>query len=386
MLVRSEAYAQHMGIRHLIPLLLLASSCAAPANVPPPTVPIGGDFYTPTDPLPEGDPGDVIWAEPLFAPEGTSAWTILYHSVGFDGQRIAVSGWVAIPNSEAPKPVVAFAHGTTGLGDQCAPTRRGGQAPHNFQEALDRGWAVAYTDYQGLGTPGLHHYLVGSVEAQAVIDVARSAAHLDDRITNQVAFWGFSQGGHAALFAAELADEIAPELEVVGAVAAAPAVDISGWMNEDPAGQRHFLAMIAIAYVDALGLEASEVLSGELLKRSDEIKKGCLMDATVALSGVPSLFRDGAPPPELSAFFVANDPGQSRFATPVLLATGDQDPLLPPTIADAFVTTACAAGITIDRVIAGGATHLATLGETTPDAMQWLAERFAGLPTTGVCD
>jgi len=353
---------------------------------PPPSVPADADFYEPPELPAAGEPGDVIWAEPISAPAGVAAWKVLYRSTSVNGTSIAVSGWVAIPDGDEAVPVVAFGHGTTGLADKCAPTRRGGQAPHNFQRALDNGWAVAYTDYQGLGAPGLHHYLVGAAEAHALIDVARSAARFDERVTDQVAFWGFSQGGHAALFAAELFGEIAPELDVVGSVAVAPAVDISGWVEEDPLGERHFLAMVALAYTDALGLDPASVLSSELLERYDQIADGCIFDATVAMSGVPSLYKTDPPDERLVSFFAANDPGTSFIATPILLATSEADGLLRADVAETFVARVCGTGTTLDRIVVEDAAHLETFGETADDVVAWLEDRFSGAPTQGTCE
>lgn len=351
----------------------------------PPTPPAGADFHTPPEPLPEGEPGHVIWAESIPAPDGVEAWNVLYLSEAIDGDPIAVSGWVAIPQGGDAVPVVAFAHGTVGLGDECAPTRRGGQAPHNFQAALDRGWAVAYTDYQGLGTPGLHHYLVGSVEAQAMYDVVRAAGDLDGRVTPATVFWGFSQGGHAALFAGELASARAPDLDVAGVVAVAPAVDVSGWLAANPPGERQFLVLMALAYVDALGLERAAVLSPQLNDRAERIEHGCLMDAATAASGTDSLFSSEGVPAEVQAFALANDPGVNRIDVPVLLASSEADPLLRPDLADEFAAVVCAAGTTLDRIVASDATHLQVMSATNDFAVEWMADRFAGVPTAGVC-
>ena len=70
-----------------------------------------------------------------------------------------------------------------------------------FNGWLKRGYAIAQTDYQGLGTPGLHLYLIGHAEGASVVDIALAARRLDPSI-GRFAIAGHSQGGQAALFAA----------------------------------------------------------------------------------------------------------------------------------------------------------------------------------------
>lgn len=369
----------------MIGLIATGLACGTSGGQPLPEVPPGHDFYQPPDPLPAGERGDVIWAEGLGAPDGVTAWKVLYRSIGHDGEPLAVSGWIAFPDEFDEPAVISFGHGTTGLGDDCAPTRRGGQAPHNFLTALHGGFAVAYTDYQGLGTPGIHHYMNGRVEANAMVDIAVAASRLGRPTSGDVALWGFSQGGHAALFAAEHFESIAPDLRLVGAAAVAPAVDISGWFTEDPPGQRHFLAMIAVAAVDALGLDPGAVLSAGLNERREQIEDGCLFDATVAVGGLPSLFGDAGPPDALQSFFEENDPGTTRLPVPLLLVSGLDDPLLTPVIADDFAGQVCAVETALERIVLPDASHLEVFGASAGQVVDWFDDRLQGRPIDGWC-
>ena len=96
------------------------------------------------------------------------------------------------------------------------------------------GYVVAATDYPGLGTEGPHPYLVGTSEARAVIDSVRVAAGLPGAGGGKkFLVWGHSQGGHAALFTGIVAKAYAPQLELLGVAAAAPATDLVTLMNED---------------------------------------------------------------------------------------------------------------------------------------------------------
>jgi hypothetical protein len=85
--------------------------------------------------------------------------------------------------------------------------------------ALARGWAVAVTDYEGLGTPGEHTYTVAVCEGRAALDIARAAMRVPGAGLSEhapVALWGYSQGGGAAASAGEQATHYTPELRTVG--------------------------------------------------------------------------------------------------------------------------------------------------------------------------
>jgi acetyl esterase/lipase len=144
-----------------------------------------------------------------------------------------VSGIVIVPAGQAPAggwPIVAWAHPTTGVVPRCAPSL----AIFLFQQIagsrrlLEDGYAIAATDYPGLGTPGPHPYLVGESEARAVIDSVRAARLFPGlENSNRFAVWGHSQGGQASLFTGMIAKTYAPELQLVGVAAAAPATDLA---------------------------------------------------------------------------------------------------------------------------------------------------------------
>lgn len=166
------------------------------------------------------------------------AWRVMYTSTGERDQPIVVTGLIIAPTGDAPgegRPVVAWAHPTTGIRDECSPSRQ----PNPFSsimglnEFLDAGWIVTATDYQGLGTDGPHPYLDGVSEAHAVIDITRAAVTLQDaHASKKWAVFGHSQGGQAALFAGQLATTYGPDLELRAVVAAAPSGDLITQINE----------------------------------------------------------------------------------------------------------------------------------------------------------
>lgn len=160
--------------------------------------------------------GTLIWAKKEGGKkklkEASSTYNILYSSKSFPGNRkVVVSGTVMAPKGKA-KGVISWAHGTVGLADQCAPSRRlgstayyGSESGQLFKDWLKAGYAVVATDYEGLGTPGIHPYLVGDSEGRSVLDMVIAARQLNKKIPRRVALAGHSQGGQAILFAAHLA-------------------------------------------------------------------------------------------------------------------------------------------------------------------------------------
>jgi dienelactone hydrolase len=220
----------------------LLAAVPGTAGAKPRTGPGGDAFYTPPSPLPGKRHGDLIWASRLtgaaVAPGAGASWRVLYRSekaVDPADTPIAVSGIVQVPKGKAPKkgwPVITYAHGTTGIADQCAPSRDVAGTPVHPYNAyilplvtrwLKAGYAVVRTDYEGLGTPGTHPYLIGMSEARSTLDIVRAARQLDGGISKDMVISGHSQGGHAALWAAGQAKAWTPELKLRATVAFAPA-------------------------------------------------------------------------------------------------------------------------------------------------------------------
>ena len=138
-----------------------------------------GAFYQATEQEIAGPAGTLIRQEPMpFL--GGKAFRVLYRSTGIHGEPIAVSGVIITPLGPPPlngRPIVAWAHPTTGIVPRCAPSlaRFVFQQMQGLRDMVHRGYVVAATDYPGLGTPGPHPYLVGVSEARAVLDSVRAA-------------------------------------------------------------------------------------------------------------------------------------------------------------------------------------------------------------------
>ena len=219
---------------------------AAGASAAVPQGPSGNAFYNAPDKLVRKAPhGKALRAQA--APQqfqdtygGVTVKRILYKSTNGKNRPVEVSGLLMVPEGPAPEggwPLITWQHGTTGLADECAPSRDtaeelgGGYIAYanaTINNWLEDGYAVVATDYQGLGTPGLHEYLVGTSEGKSGLDAVLAARQINPAIGTKYAIAGHSQGGHAALWATRLARAgYLKGRTLVGTVAYAPASQLS---------------------------------------------------------------------------------------------------------------------------------------------------------------
>lgn len=145
------------------------------------------------------------------------------------GQETTATTVVLVPTGTAPAggwPIVVWAHGTVGVADQCAPSASAdlGGMDTLIASLLIKGYVVVAPDYEGLGSEGIHPFLNANSEGQSIIYAVKAAKSY---IANTSSNWmvvGHSQGGHAAIAAAERANEAG--LNFKGAVAYAPASNL----------------------------------------------------------------------------------------------------------------------------------------------------------------
>ncbi|GAB2865486.1 prolyl oligopeptidase family serine peptidase [Actinocorallia aurea] len=180
-------------------------------------------------------PGAVIEAarleRALWLPEAGAAKRFRYWTRDSRGRAAVSTGMLHLPKGEAPKggwPVVAWAHGTVGIGDSCAPSRTGfsERDVRYLSRWLAQGYAIVATDYVGLGTPGVAAYVHGPSEAENVADSVRAARRVMPSLARKWVVVGQSQGGHAAMFTLHAAAAYAPELDFRGGVATGVAANL----------------------------------------------------------------------------------------------------------------------------------------------------------------
>ncbi|CAN5690420.1 lipase family protein [soil metagenome] len=355
------------------------------------------DVRAVSDPLPEGEPGDLIALAPRTGPDvpaGAQGWDLLYRSEGVDGQAVAVSGRVYAPGGPSPaegRPVLSWAHGTVGVADDCAPSRTGDQVP-GLAELLGAGYVVAATDYEGLGTPGTHPYLVGDSEGRSVLDAARAAARIDGAgAGDRVVAAGHSQGGHAVLFAGMLADDYAPELDLLGVVASAPAAELTTLLRSAvPISLAFGLVASAIYAYDQTydDLVLEDVLTPAAIERIGVVEEVCLQGVTDAFSDqlTSAWLVDNPLDVEPWAARVAeNEPGSAEISAPVLVVQGTVDFVVFASSTDTAVERLCDGGNTVDYRRYPGAGHGEVLAEAGSEILAWIAARVAGDDAVSAC-
>lgn len=224
-------------------------------------------------------PGTLLREEPMVATTGATAYRMLYRTVGVDDQPIVASGFVSWPASDPPEggfPIVALGHATVGLADECAPSRSGFGTYYRDQvdAFLDAGFAVAGPDYPGLGTDGDHAYLSGETTGHSVIDAVRAARQSSDLLSDRVVAWGYSQGGHAVLWARAMVADVAPELDWAGTVALAPVVDLEVVVESPELGG--VLAVAVAMGREQQGLDTDDLLTDAGHDTRDDLQDGCI--------------------------------------------------------------------------------------------------------------
>ena len=353
-------------------------------------------FYEVPDPLPTGDHGDLIRYQVVDEVDvAGTVWRVMYLSESVQGDPIAVTGLVAAPTGEAPdtgRPVLSWAHGTTGIADACAPSKTVDQLLVSFaEEFLAKGWVLAATDFEGLGTPGRHPYIAGISEGRGTLDIVTAAGQLDaaEAVTTTVV-WGHSQGGHAALFASELAAEWAPDLDVVGTVAGAPPSElplIAGALRDGPfAG---YLAMAA-AGINAAYPEAKleDVLTPKALDELDAVDEVCVTELHEQFSQIPYdefAAADFNEVPEWKQALEVNNPGTVATDIPLLIIHGEADAQIPPLASELLFKRLCGLGQVAERRTYPGAGHADVIQPSFADMVTWMEARVAGDEPTNGC-
>lgn len=363
-------------------------------------------FYTPSAAIP-AQPGKMIASEPQ-SPETSlasagSAFRILYSSANGLGDKkepIAVSGSVFLPKGAPPAggwPLIAWAHGTVGIADVCAPSNR----PRSERDTkylshwLDQGYAIVASDYQGLGAPGGHPYLATRPEAYSVLDSIR-AVQGDPalNIGKAVVLVGQSQGGGGAFATAGEAATYAPELDIRGTVATGTPyfTNDTAPATRDPNAVSGVLAYSM--YIMYLGEQVDPLFKiadyssvpGRVFFESTRTQ--CLMDtwAMIEKEKMTQAKLFTADPTEAMAkFFPLMAYTTLKVKGPVFMGTGGMDKDVPPPGQERLFNDACKAGSVIERHVYAKLDHSGTVNGSLVDSTPFVKKAFAGEAITGNC-
>ncbi|MDD9378106.1 lipase family protein [Streptomyces sp. ZAF1911] len=343
-------------------------------------------------------PGDIVSSAPSAfhplpgQPTNTKAWKIHYNSTTADGAPNVVSGTVIVPQDgrTGPRPLITYAVGTVGMGDSCAPSNNlpyGTSMEANLIQQLTlRGWAVVVTDYEGLGTPGVHTYTVGPSAGHAVLDAARAATRLPEAglaAQTPVGIMGYSQGGQASSWAAELQGSYAPELQVKGTATGGVPADLLKVADFNNGSYGSGLIFMAAAGHDAA---FPELNLDSYLNPAGKVLVGGMKDNCVAIDAIAGSFkrisdlttRNPLAQPDWQARLNQSRLGRTAPAAPVYQYHALGDELIPYAVGSRLRSDWCARGANLEFDTIWIGEHVSGVITQSAAAANWLADRFAG--------
>lgn len=376
-------------------VVALTSACV-PAGPPP-------SFYSAAVTKPDAPHGALVRYEPLpSSPTGARAYRIIYQSTTADGRLVPVSGMVIVPNNPAPaegRPVIAWAHPTTGVQPRCAPSL----SPLRFMmipglsDMLKRGFVVAATDYPGLGAGTVHPFLDGGSEGRAVLDSVRAAAAIPDASTSaRFALWGHSQGGQAVLFAADLARGYTPELRLAGVAAAAPATELGTLFRDDAGttGGNNLSTLTLWSWARVYGASYSNIVAPQAMAAVETVAEQCwdaIIESPAEAAADKVLAQQFFTVPDITKI----EPWRSLIARnnapvlpreiPVFLAQGDIDVIVRPPVTFDYMRRLCASGSRVTLDVLPNVGHDWAGMKSSGAAVGWMGDRMGGLPAPDDC-
>ena len=396
-------------------LVVLLTDTSAAAQVPPPD-PMQGDgrvstFYTWSDGIPK-TPGKLLRSEPLEPGVGLISAgrqiRLLYSSTnGVDNKTpTVVSAAYFEPKGEPPTngwPVLAWAHGTTGLADICAPSL---QARLMFEITylntwLEQGFAIVATDYQGLGTPGPHPYIQARPASYSVLDSIRAVLRDQPHLANRIVIAGFSQGAHAAFSTGGYAPIYATDLNIRAVISigipyptreflSRPLAEVIGPEDHpDPTVAYNLYLALVMQQRDPT-LAADRVITARGLPLLDLARASCVgplfYDVTSAgLNRANTLevinYRD-----EYLKILPGMEYPTMQLTAPLFVGAGenDRDVTLPRQLS--LVKDACAAGTVVEAHVFRGLNHVQSVNASLKDAILFARKALGSEPITPICE
>lgn len=361
-------------------------------------LPMTAFYHTPS--LEKTTPGALLRQETFVGysvPTGVTAVRILYHSRNADDKDVATSGVVLVPPGRAPAggwPVIAWAHGTTGVARACAPSlmKDFEYGEEGLYPMVRAGYAVVATDYHGLGTSGPHQYVDKLAQGRDVIYSIPAARAAVPALGRRWVVDGHSQGGMTAWSVAEMQAKL-KDPDYLGSVSVSGAADLRDIL--DSMGKPGSFGTFYLAYM-AFGIQAltpqfqpADMLQGHALERfNDATSKGCWYytyasflskrSETVLQSG----WDENA---AVKRFFNISKLGTEPIGGPLLVIAGEADQSVPFLTVKEKVVEACKNGISLTFRSYPGLDHDPAMGETIKDQLSWIKDRFAGKTAGSNC-
>jgi len=359
-------------------------------------------FYDPPTDLPR-KPGTLLRSEllkDLILPAGVRGWRILYVTTVDDNTPATAVAVVFAPSDPpaGPRPVIAWEHATTGLLQKCMPSllSAASKGIPERDRIVMAGWVVVATDYSFAEKGGPHPYLIGEGEARAALDSVRAARQMSElTLDHRMVVWGYSQGGHAALWTGIVGPRYAPDVEIRGVAAIAPAANIQKILAMNVEMDKRFGPYLARSYSRFYpDILFEQAIRPEALDAARQIVNLCdflpteepeRIEALAATFEGPALATSSNKP--LQARLEQNA-AEGLIEAPVIIAQGLSDIVVPPSATDAYVEERCAAGQRLEYWTFAGRDHLTIIqpGTLLEDLLiKWTTARFANKPQATGC-
>lgn len=402
-----------------------------------------GEFYSALPKAPvAGKLGSLIKYESIATTvSGAQAWKIAYLSSDVNGNKTIVTGIVVAPLSKSDsykRPIMAWAHGTTGTAQNCGPSQvldpaqplnqyflMNGTSWTDFglpamNAFIKAGYVIVATDYQGLGGGGKHQYTVAATQAHDVINSIRAVTQLQEaQADTRAIVYGWSQGGGATLAVAGMQgyldhkDSVNNKIKILGFVAMAPydmaatfptpvkskqeaseqLKNISNLFSTNVFNFTHYAQNLWGMVAAFPELKLSDILTDEGVEVVNKLMaRKCMHAASDTLNfnygdQYKSFLRSDIK--NALAWVDAHIKGSVNPVTPlapVIIYWGTNDTTIPPIMGELYFKQMCKIGGQVIRVrLPGNQNHFTTPASAEPLYISWIADRFAGKPVAHVC-
>ena len=372
-------------------------------KLPAVTVHAPDAFYDPPASVPD-KPGSLLRSEPLKnvkLPQGMRGWRILYTTTLNDTTAATAVATVFAPihPPAGRRPVITWEHGTTGLLQRCMPSLT--SEPTLGIPALDRvvraGWVIVATDYSFAEKGGPLPFLIGEGEARAALDSVRAAHQMRElALDPRTVVWGHSQGGHAALWTGIIGPRYAPDVNIAGVVAIAPAANMARILELNPAVDKLLGPYLAASYsrfYPDLIFEQAVLAPAQTAAR--EMAGLCSVlppEDPQRITALSKTFEGGvlatATNKALASHLAENAPLQ-LIPAPLLVVQGLEDIIVSSPATDQYVERRCDATQRLEYWTFAGFGHHTIVQPDSPLEARlagWTAARFANEPQQDECD
>ena len=347
--------------------------------------------------------GTLISADPVVeTPGGMQAWRVSYWTTSENGRMVRATGMVVAPREAIPpqpRNVLAWTHGTWGVVSRCAPSL----SPNFWTvtpglDAVRNGYVVVAPDYPGLGSDGVHPFLVGVDTGRSVLDGVRASRQIAGAASgNRFAVWGESQGGHAALWTGQVAQSYAPDLQMVGVAAAAPPTDLVQNLRLAPnknvrtfftayigyTWNRHYGAPLATFGGPQTRGILTRLAQNNCIELHSKPKLSTILGILTLQNRLKNVDLGRVQP--WAGLAQRNSPSSRGINYPLLIAQNPKDDLVAPSVTRTYARAVCGAKTRLKFIDIDGAGHATSARDSATETLGWIADRFAGRAEPNDC-